>query len=198
MIYEKILTRRTIRRYTKSRVSRDVLKRCVDAARLSPSGMNRQPLKYIIVDDEELLPEVFSTTSWAGYLPDYKPTEEEMPRAYIIVLLDKKIRENCGHDAGIVVMAMTMVACEEGLGSCILGAIDRMKLRTILRIPDSLDIVLAVALGYPAEKPKADKIRNGDIKYWLDEKGVLHVPKRELKDVVRSNGWHAPLRDDLL
>jgi nitroreductase len=191
MIYEKIVTRRTIRRYTKSRVPKDVLTRCVDAARLSPSGMNRQPLKYIIVDNEKLLAEVFSTTSWAGYLPDYKPTEEEMPQAYIIVLLDKEIRENCGHDAGIAAMAIAMVACEEGLGSCILGAIDRRKLRTLLSIPESLDIVLAVALGYPAEKPTADKIKNGDIKYWLDKKGVLHVPKRELKDIVRLNGWHA-------
>ena len=191
MIYEKIVTRRTIRRYTKSRVPKDVLTRCVDAARLSPSGMNRQPLKYIIVDNEKLLAEVFSTTSWAGYLPDYKPTEEEMPQAYIIVLLNKEIRENCGHDAGIAAMAIAMVACEEGLGSCILGAIDRRKLRTLLSIPESLDIVLAVALGYPAEKPTADKIKNGDIKYWLDKKGVLHVPKRELKDIVRLNGWHA-------
>jgi len=80
MIYEKIVVRRTIRRYTKESVPKDVLEKCVDAARLSPSGMNRQPLKYIIVDDEELLAEVFGTTSWARYLPDYEPSEEEMPR----------------------------------------------------------------------------------------------------------------------
>ena len=70
--------------------------KCVDAARLSPSAMNRQPLKYVIVNDEKLLSEVFNTTSWAGYLPDYGPTEEEMPRAYIVVLLDREIRKN--HD----------------------------------------------------------------------------------------------------
>lgn len=189
MIYEKIVVRRTIRRYTKESVPKDVLEKCVDAARLSPSGMNRQPLKYIIVDDKELLAEVFGTTSWARYLPDYEPSEEEMPRAYIIVLLDKEIRKNCGHDAGIVVMSISMVAYEEGLGSCILGAIERAKLRRILDVPDNLEIVLAVALGYPAENPIVDKVKNGDIKYWLDNNNVLHVPKRELKDIVKWNGW---------
>jgi len=189
MIYEKIVERRTIRKYTKESVPNDVLEKCVDAARLSPSGMNRQPLKYIIVNDEKLLVEVFSTTSWAGYLPDYEPSEEEMPRAYIMVLLDKEIRKNYGHDAGIAVMSISMVAYEEGLGSCVLGAIERAKLRRVLNIPDNLEMVLAVALGHPAESPIVDKAKNGDIKYWLDNNNVLHVPKRELKDIVKWNGW---------
>ena len=191
MIYEKIVERRTVRKYTGESVPKVVLEKCVDAARLSPSGMNRQPLKYIIINDEKLLAKVFSTTSWAGYLPDYQPSEEEMPRAYIIVLLDKEIRKNCGHDAGIAVMSISMVAYEEGLGSCILGAIERPKLRKVLEIPDDLEIVLAVALGYPAENPVVDKVKNGDTKYWVDNNHVLHVPKRELKDIVKWNGWSA-------
>ena len=191
MIYEKIVERRTVRKYTKGSVPKDVLEKCVDAARLSPSGMNRQPLKYIIVNDEKLLAKVFSTTSWAGYLPDYGPSEEEMPRAYIIVLLDKEIRKSCGHDAGIAVMSISMVAYEEGLGSCILGAIERAKLRSVLKIPDNLEIVLAVALGYPAENPIVDKVKDDDIKYWLDNNDVLYVPKRELKDIVKWNEWSA-------
>ena len=191
MIYEKIVERRTVRKYTRESVPTVVLEKCVNAARLSPSGMNRQPLKYIIVNDEKLLLKVFSATSWAGYLPDYQPSEEEMPRAYIIVLLDKEIRKSCGHDAGIAVMSISMVAYEEGLGSCILGAIERTKLRRVLKIPDDLEIVLAVALGYPAENPIVDKVKNGDIKYWLDNNNVLHVPKRELEDIVKWNGWSA-------
>lgn len=187
MIYEKITSRRTIRKYLQKDVPKEVLTRCVDAARLSPSGANRQPLKYVIVKDEDVLKEVFGTLSWAGYLPDYQPSEEEMPRAYIVILLDTEIRKNAGHDAGIAAMSISMVAYDEGLGSCILGAVNRAKLRQILNIPNQFDIVLVVALGYPAEDPVVDKIKNGNIKYWLDENGVLHVPKRELKDTVRWN-----------
>ncbi|HDO20835.1 MAG: nitroreductase family protein [archaeon GB-1845-036] len=189
MIYEKLMERRTIRKYLEKKIPREILVKCVDAARVSPSAANKQPLKYIIIDDDELLRKVFKTTKWAGYLPEYYPTEREMPQAYIAILLDKRINENSGHDAGIAAMAITMVAYDEGLGSCILGAIDREKLKEILRLPEYLDIVLLVALGYPAEKPVMDEVRNNDIKYWLDEKGILHVPKRSLNEVLRWNGW---------
>ena len=189
MIYEKITSRRTIRKYAQKDVPQEVLLRCVDAARLSPSGANRQPLKYIIVNDQELIKEVFGTLSWARYLPDYKPSDHEMPRAYIVMILDKSIFENAGHDAGIAAMSISMVAYDEGLGSCILGSVNREKLKGILKVPDGLDIVLVVALGYTAENPVADEVKAGDIKYWLDENGVLHVPKRNLEDVVKWNRY---------
>jgi len=189
MIYEKIKKRRTIRKFVQKDVPEEILVRCVDAARLSPSGANRQPLKYIIVNDQELLKEVFNTLSWSGYLPDYEPSEEEMPRAYVVILLDKNIRENPGHDAGIAAMSVSMVAYDKGLGSCIMGAVNREKLREILNVPNGLDVVLVVALGYPAENPMVDKMKYGDIKYWLDDNGVLHVPKRYLKDIIKWNGF---------
>jgi len=189
MIYEKIVSRRTIRKYKPKKVQREVLVKCVDAARLSPSGANRQPLKYVVVNDKELLKPVFSTLRYAGYLPSYAPSEEEMPRAYIVVLLDKNISEDPGHDAGIAAMSISMVAYDEGLGSCILGAIDRDRLREVLRLPDNLDIILVVSLGYPADAPVADKVRNDDIKYWLDNQGVLHVPKRSLEDIIKWNAY---------
>lgn len=99
MIYERMVSRRTIRRYQQRPVPKDVLTRCVDAARLSPSSGNRQPLKYVVVDDERLLTDVFGTMRWAGYLPpDLKPTEDVMPRAYIVVLLDKNISQRTDHE----------------------------------------------------------------------------------------------------
>jgi nitroreductase len=75
-ICEKIRKRRTVRKYLQKSVPKDVLLRCVDAARLSPCGVNFQPLRYVVVDDSKLLKEVFGTLSWAVYLPNYYPTEE--------------------------------------------------------------------------------------------------------------------------
>jgi len=185
MIYEKIITRRTIRRFQRKEVPKEILIRCVDAARLSPSSANRQPLKYVIVNDERLLKDVNATLRWAGYLPpELKPTVEEMPGAHIVLLLDKSISQKADHDAGIVSMAMSMVAHDEGLGSCILASIDRDRLRALLKIPENLEILLVVSLGYPAESPVVERLRGDDVKYWLDEKRVLHVPKRDLEEIV--------------
>jgi nitroreductase len=186
-MHRKMLRRRSIRKYQQRAIPQEILEQCVDAARLSPSGANRQPLKYVIINNGELLKKVFTTLRWAGYLPEYQPSIDEMPMAYIIILLDQKIANNCGHDAGIAAMSISMVAYDEGLGSCILGAVDRESLGKILKIPDDLKILLVVALGYPAEEPISEKMKKGDQKYWLDKQGVLHVPKREFEDIVHWN-----------
>ena len=185
-VYMKIKTRRTIRKYLQTAVPEEVLLKCVEAAIFSPSGGNLQPLRYVIVNDAKLLIQVFSTLSWAVYLPDYGPAEEEMPRAYIVLLLDKNGRTPT-HDASIASMSISMVAYDEGLGSCILASVDRKKLRKVLNVPESLDVALVVALGYPAENPVVEPLSDGNINYWLDKNGVLHVPKRDIKDIVRWN-----------
>jgi nitroreductase len=187
MIYESIIKRRTIRKFTQRPVPPEVLNKCVDAARMSPSGGNRQPLKYIIVNNLQLLLSVFSTITWARNIPSYKHAPNEVPKAFIVILLDTEIRKQAGNDPGIAAMSISMVAHEAGLGSCILGSVDRPKLRENLMIPDHLQILLVVALGYPKEESKAVKIKDDDTKYWFDARGVLNVPKRRLEDVVIWN-----------
>ena len=187
MIYESIINRRTIRKFTQQRIPSEVLKKCVDAARLSPSGMNRQPLKYIIINDPKGLPSVFSTLTWARNIPGYKHTPDEVPTAYIVILLDTEIRKQAGNDPGIAAMSISMVAHEAGLGSCMLGSVDRPRLQENLMVPNHLQIVLVVALGYPREKSKAVELKDNDTKYWFDAQGVLNVPKRKFDDIVIWN-----------
>ncbi len=189
MIYESIVNRRTIRKFKQVPISREILTRCVDAARMSPSGGNAQPLKYIVVDDEKLLPEVFGTLSWARNIPGYKHAPNEVPVAYIVILLDTKIRDQAGSDVGISAMSISLVAYEAGVASCMLGSVDRERLRKILKIPEYLQIQLVVALGYPLERSKAVEMKGGDSRYWLDENGVLNVPKRRLEDVIVWNSY---------
>ncbi len=189
MIYESIIKRRTIRKFAHRPVPKEVLIKCVDAARLSPSGMNRQPLKYVIVNDPQLLLSVFSTLTWARNIPGYKHAPSEVPKAFIVILLDTDIRKQPGSDLGIAAMSISMVAYEAGLGSCMLGSVDRSRLQEILMVPDHLQVLLVVALGYPKEKSKAVKLEDGDTKYWFDKKGVLNVPKRKFEDIVVWNTY---------
>lgn len=75
-------------------------------------------------------------------------------------------------------------ATEAGLGGCILASVKRQELREELRIPPHLEILLVLALGKPGEKVVPEEVRNNDIKYWRDENGIHHVPKRRLDDLI--------------
>ncbi|NLB80924.1 MAG: nitroreductase, partial [Clostridiaceae bacterium] len=157
----------------------------VDCARFAPTGSNLQPVKYIIVQNEQLLGKVFDCTSWAGYLHGKgTPGENERPKAYIVVLADTTIREsNFEYDVGAAVMTIIYAALSKGIGSCWIGSAKQDRLRDILKISENLSIESVVALGFPAEQPVAEEFI-GDIKYYKDEKAVIHVPKRKLSDVI--------------
>ena len=64
-----------------------------------------QSLSYVIVNNQNMLKPVFNTLSLVGYLPDYRPKEEELPKAYIVMLVDNKIARTPNHDAGIAAMS---------------------------------------------------------------------------------------------
>jgi hypothetical protein len=86
-------------------------------------------------------------------------------------------------------MSISMVAFENGLGSCIMANIDRERLRPILNVPEGIEIELVVALGYPAHKAFVEEMRDDDARYWMDERGDFHVPKRELDEVLSWNSY---------
>jgi len=175
-VYKAIKERRSIRRYKEKEVPRGVLKKCVNAGRLSPSGANIQPLKFITITEK--LKEIFEHTNWAGYL-DWTPSKEEMPRAYVAIT--KEIDNGLETDAGIAAHSICLTALNEGLGSCILGALDRDALEEILPVPDGHELKLMVALGYPAEDPEVVE-SEGSIEYY-QKNDELHVPKRPLDEV---------------
>lgn len=186
-IYEMILKRRTIRRFQKKKVSYEVLEKCVNAARLAPSAANLQPCEYLIVDEEDLLDEVFGTLQWAGYISDGSPPASQRPTAYIMVLINQEVKTKAfEHDVGMAVENITLTALEEGVGSCCFGSVDRGKLRKRFNIPKKYTINLVIALGYPNESPVEEPFENS-VKYWKDKKGLLHVPKRKLKDILHRN-----------
>lgn len=189
-IYRTIVARRTIRKFKPEPVPRELLERLSDAGRLAPSAANLQPLEFVVVDAAGPRAEIFPCLKWAAYIApagDPKPGEE--PTAYIITLANAKIREKMfEYDIGAAMENMTLAALEEGVGSCWMLSIDRDKLRTILGIPEHYRIDSVLALGYPAEEP-AVEVMGESVRYWKDETGRLHVPKRTLASVVHFNAF---------
>jgi len=187
MIKELILKNRSYRRFEqKFKIKLTTLRKLVDLARLSASAGNLQSLKYILSNTPEKNNLIFAHLKWAMYLEDWSgPQEGERPSAYIVILGDKKISENFWCDYGIAAQSILLGAVECGLGGCMIGSIDKDGLRTSLNIDERYEILLVIALGRPKEKVIIEKLKkDGDIKYWRDKKGIHHVPKRALRDII--------------
>ncbi len=187
MLATLIRKNRSYRRFdAQTPISRETLRELVELARLSASGANRQPLKFWLACEPEENAAIFPHLGWAGYLRDWDgPAEEERPTAYILILGDTEISQNFGVDHGIAAQSILLGATERGLGGCMIASIQREALRAALEIPDRYEILLALALGKPAETVVIEAVdATGDIKYWRDENGVHHVPKRALDTLI--------------
>ena len=188
MLKDLILKNRSYRRFDQSEiVPMRLLRAMVDAARLSASARNMQPLRYMLFNDSESCGKIFPTLAWAGYMKEWPgPADGERPSAYIIQLGDLELTNDWWCDDGIAAQSMLLTAVEQDFGGCIIGSVQREKLRDILNIPDRYKIIQVLALGKPAEEVVIDEIADGDIKYWRDKEDVHHVPKRGLDELIIS------------
>jgi len=187
MIRDLILKNRSYRRFHQEvDIKLVTLRELVDLARLSASARNAQPLKYILSCQPQKNSLIFSHLAWAGYLTDWPgPCEGERPSAYIIILGDTEISRFVDYDAGIAAQSIMLGAMEKGLGGCMIASIERQGLRKALEIPPRYEILLVLALGKPKETVVIETVgTGGDTKYWRDSKGVHHVPKRALDDII--------------
>jgi nitroreductase len=187
MITDLIAANRSCRRFDENHaVDVNTLQELVDMARLSASGANLQPLKYILSCRSELNAEIFQCLGWAAYLKDWSgPQPGERPVAYIVILGDSTISKDFGVDHGIAAQSILLGARDSGLAGCMMGAINRKDLRTILSVQPHLKILLVIAIGKPKEEIVIETLGpDGDIRYWRDEQAVHHVPKRSLSEII--------------
>jgi nitroreductase len=187
MLKDLIRENRSYRRfYQDVPVALETLRELVDLARLSASGANRQPLKYVLCCDPQVNARIFPHLAWAGYLKDWAgPVEGERPAAYVVILGDTEIAASFGVDHGIAAQSIMLGATEKGLGGCIIASIQRDKLRETLGIAERYEILLVLALGQPKEQVLIETLSpEGDVRYYRDQQDVHHVPKRALDDLI--------------
>jgi nitroreductase len=189
MLKDLIIASRSFRSFDEHvKISREALMDWVDAARLSPSSINLQMLKYRIVYKDTECQRVLPLTRWAGKLKDIKlPPEGHAPVAYIVICADTNVTPTATSfqkDVGIAAQSIMLSAAEQGFGGCMIGSFSPQELSAALSLPDHLIPMLVLALGKPDETvsltaPAAD----GSVTYYR-EGGIHFVQKRELKDVV--------------
>lgn len=187
MFKDLVLKNRSYRRFDQSHaIGLVTLRELVDLARCTPSAANRQPLKYVLVNEPARNAAVFKHLAWAGYLRDWPgPAEGERPSAYIVIVLDKEIVQQPGCDHGIAAQTIVLGAVERGLGGCMIASFQPEPLRQELGLPPRYEIVLVLALGKPVEEVVIEAAgAEGSIRYWRDERQVHHVPKRALDEII--------------
>lgn len=192
---ELIAKTRTFRRFNqKEQLSSATLGELIDLARLGGSARNGQPWQYMPVNNPELCAKIFPYLAWAGYLTDWKgPVEGERPSAYILCLLNKtRLKGTEGEaqfDLGVATQNLLLGAMEKRIGGCRIGAFSP-QLASLFDMPDHLQLSLVIALGKPRETVILEECKDDtDIRYWRDEHGVHHVPKRTLESCLVSLAW---------
>ncbi|NLE60251.1 MAG: nitroreductase family protein [Planctomycetes bacterium] len=187
MIRDLVLANRSYRRFQQSHaIDMATLRVLIELAALCPSSGNLQPLRYVLSCDADKNAKIFQHVAWAGYLADWPgPTQGERPSAYVVVLGDSQACHSVNCDHGIAAQTILLGAVEKGLGGCIIGSIQREALRKALDVPDRYNILLVIALGKPAERIVLEPVTSeSEIKYYRDNSGVHHVPKRSADQVI--------------
>ena len=189
MLKDLIIASRSFRSFDSSiKITREQLLDWVDHARLSPSSINLQMLKFRLVIKEEECDAMLANTRWAGKLKDIKlPPRGHAPVAYIVICADKSIIDTADKflkDVGICAQSMMLAAAEAGFGGCMIGSFSVEALYRDLSLPSYLIPQLVLALGKPDETVQiTDAAKDGSVTYYR-EGGVHYVQKRALKDLI--------------
>ncbi len=150
-LIDLILSRRSIRRYENKDIPEEVLKQILEAGRQAPSAANRQPVRFVVVNDHELLKNLCDNL--INRFVKYAPVAV-VGCADVKSLLTGKWAVV---DATIAMQNIVIAAWALGIGSCWIGACNEEKVKELLKIPDKWKFVGLVTLGYPAEQPKPRK-----------------------------------------
>ncbi|MGA1865717.1 MAG: nitroreductase family protein [bacterium] len=147
-IMEIILQRRSIREFESKPVPGEMIASILEAGRWAPSGLNNQPWRFVVADDEQILFKL-------AYMTKYSSILLQAPTA-IAIFLDKKAGYSRDKDIlaiGACIENMLLQIHALGLGACWLGEIlnKAKEVEGLLKTPESYELLAVIALGFPKE-----------------------------------------------
>ena len=147
-----IRSRRSVRRYLPDRVPDEVLQQILEAGRWAPSANNQQPWALVVVQDEQVRKQVAQHATY--YLARHARVDE----APVLIVMCSQVRSRTSRttargDVSMAGMQMMLQAKALGVGTCWVDGLERDEISKILRIPDYLQIVGLMTVGFPAETP---------------------------------------------
>lgn len=179
---------RSYRRFEQKDIPAEVLEDIVETARKRSSGGNIQPLRYVVVSGKDTVEKIQPHVHWAAKLPKEigTPHKDEEPTAFIVLLVPADKAGAANIDVGIAIDTLAITAWSHGVGSCMMGAIDREEIGQIIGLPDGYAVSLVLALGYPANKSTlVEPDSEHGLNYYVDSDRNYYVPKRPASEVIR-------------
>ena len=158
-VLERILSRRSIRRYAAKDLPEDVLGWILEAARQAPSAINLQPWHFIVVTDPQLKQQLADgrynqfITECPVTIVGCADTSVTVKNPYLRELHEK--HQLAIVDVAIALQNMVIAAWACGVGSCWIGDFREHHVKSLLQIPDHWRVVALLTLGYPQHPPQA-------------------------------------------
>ena len=140
-VFEAVRTILAVRDYEDRAVPQDVIRRIVEAGRLTGSSMNAQPWHFVVVQDPDMLSQIGALARTGGYTA-------QAPLAIAVVIEPTRFTVS---DASRAIQSMTLTAWVEGVGSSWVGFSGLDAIKPLLGIPDNLDLLAIIPFGYPAQ-----------------------------------------------
>lgn len=164
--FETILSRRSIRHFTGKAVPKEIVQKLLEAGMSAPSACDFQPWQLIVIDDRKILDEIPSFHNHAAFLPG-------APMA-ILMCGELEVSRYWQQDCAAAAQNILLAAHSLGLGAVWLGIFPRenrvVPMRKLLDIPEDIQPMALIAIGYPAEeKPPHSKFNMTKVHYnsWM-------------------------------
>ena len=147
---EAIKGRRSIRQFTYEPIEKDALEKLLDAARWAPTASNQQRWRFVVV----------TSPTVKELIKKFSPGIFAVPSAFIVVCIEKAAGAGVGAevtylaDCAIAAQNIMLAAYELGIGTCIVISYAKVAVREILNLPENVEPLFLITLGYPAEAPE--------------------------------------------
>lgn len=141
-----IRVRRSIRKYKPEPIPEAKLETILEAGRLAPSAGNRQPWRFVVVQQRERMKALAKAANDQTFLGD--------AGAIVVAACDpEKSARWHEKDTMIAVEHMVLAATALGYGTCWIGAFNEEEVKKLLKIPAEMKVVALLPIGVPDEKP---------------------------------------------
>ena len=175
-------SRRSIRIYQDKPIPQDLLLQILEAGRWAPSGANLQPWHFIVVTDPETRKRIGEVARFFFI----KSSHVEKAPVVLVLAFDTLKGKYGRYDVTLAGGNMMTMATSLSLGTCWIGAFDEPKVKEILEIPEKIEVIGLITMGYPDEKAEAPpRVELEKIVHW---ESWSNVRRRNFRDGTLKSG----------